>query len=300
MRRLAEELGLGDGALLGSQAEVVNYLKRQPVQSILDATDKLDLKFEPVYGDDLVPQRPVDAVKCGAVNAGIDLMYGVMRDEGQGFTGSVCPELKQDDLEIRNHAEACEFIRKLFAAKEQPFAEEAIEFYSKHWPLPENASTLDYRLFINQAYGDWNMVMPVILFAENYAKTHFPGARKRKFFSYVLNAPAGVHIMGALAANWRIAAHADELYYLFTITRQESEQDRRLSEKIIGAWARFAKYGDPGSIDDIRWEPALGTGKDDPVPADHHTNYMLLDYQSKMVFDAYRERISFWSDKTFI
>ena len=49
--------------------------------------------FYPIYGDELMPVRHVQALKSGKFNRNIDLIYGVVRDEGSIFTESSFPEI---------------------------------------------------------------------------------------------------------------------------------------------------------------------------------------------------------------
>ena len=65
----------------GRLRTITSELRRCSIEEILDASEKLELKFGPCYGDDLLPYRPTDALKEGKFNANIDLMYGVVMDE---------------------------------------------------------------------------------------------------------------------------------------------------------------------------------------------------------------------------
>lgn len=286
MRDLARELGCTSQNVM----EIIEYLKKQSIEDILNITDKFELKFEPVYGDEVIPVLPINALLSGSFNGDVDLMYGVSKDEGLGFVGSIIPELKTDDVVV-NDENVKDFIKRLFEYKNETFGDEAADFYISRYKLPSNPTLLDYKLLINNVYGEYNIGCRTILFAEYFA-LNSRSSSKRKYYSFMTIAPAEVHIMGALADNWPVACHADELYYLFTITRQRTEEDKRLSHQIIGAWANFAKYADPGPIQDVHWAPALTS----PITLGS-TNYMELNYQCRMMYDQYKEKIPFWANK---
>ncbi|KAI2800619.1 hypothetical protein BLOT_012007 [Blomia tropicalis] len=286
MKDLAKELGCTSQNV----TEIIEYLKKQSIEDILNITDKFELKFEPVYGDEVIPVLPINALLSGSFNGDVDLMYGVSKDEGLGFVGSIIPELKTDDVVV-NDENVKDFIKRLFEYKNETFGDEAADFYISRYKLPSNPTLLDYKLLINNVYGEYNIGCRTILFAEYFA-LNSRSSSKRKYYSFMTIAPAEVHIMGALADNWPVACHADELYYLFTITRQRTEEDKRLSHQIIGAWANFAKYADPGPIQDVHWAPALTS----PITLGS-TNYMELNYQCRMMYDQYKEKIPFWANK---
>lgn len=58
-------------------AQLVSCLKEKTVQELVDGYQKNQAQFQiltPVYGEDLLPIRPVEALKSGKFNQDLDLM----------------------------------------------------------------------------------------------------------------------------------------------------------------------------------------------------------------------------------
>lgn len=151
-----------------------------------------------------------------------------------------------------------------------------------------------------RAYGDYMMISKVLLFGEtiaNKSKEEF----NRKCFAWVLTRPAAVHIASICnGRDWLGVGHADELYFLFTILRQNNENDRQLSVELCKAWSSFARSASPGPVCGTKWEEAL-EGNRNPKSCKNSTRFMALDYQCKMVGKEHFEPITaFWRDKLFI
>ena len=68
-----------------NMSSVIECLRNKTVEQILSVTKGQFLKnqmFLPIYGDELMPYKPSDALKEGKLNFGVDLLYGVNENEG--------------------------------------------------------------------------------------------------------------------------------------------------------------------------------------------------------------------------
>lgn len=111
------------------------------VEQILNASKELGNPFKPVYGDQLLPIRPIDAVKNGAFNAHIDLMYGITKDESSSTVLSKFPELNNESLSWTRE-QTKYFIQNLIGSE---FGQKAADFYVNLVDLPEQPSLNESR-----------------------------------------------------------------------------------------------------------------------------------------------------------
>lgn len=93
-----------------------------------------------------------------------------------------------------------------------------------------------------------------------------------------------------------LVGHADELYFLFTITRQTTDEDRQFSIELCKAWAQFAKTGHPGPLCGVQWTPAI----ENKTTAGKRTTYLDLNLIPKMVSGHFDDLCSFWEEKIFL
>lgn len=156
-RKFAQEVGMKDVENREIE-EVINFLKKAPLEEMLKATKRLDDPFRPVYGDELVPVRPIEALLGGQFNANVDIMYGVCRDEGGNFkmlkinnlkqnifVGAFavhkCPELDDKHAQLTVQ-ETKDIFVKLIG---EHWAEEAYNFYAKRASLKAEPSFSELR-----------------------------------------------------------------------------------------------------------------------------------------------------------
>src|SRR5699024_5104846 len=56
--------------------------------------------YGPVYGDEVLPLAPVEALRNGTFNRGIDIIYGTAENEGSFFMGEIFPKLLQENANL--------------------------------------------------------------------------------------------------------------------------------------------------------------------------------------------------------
>lgn len=85
--------------------------------------------FIPVYGDEVLPNRPSTALERGSFNQ-VDLLYGVTRDEGTSFITQLIPEIRSNQKLTRESAKSgMKQLLKLYHWEKD--AREVAEFYMK-------------------------------------------------------------------------------------------------------------------------------------------------------------------------
>lgn len=82
--------------------ELIDCLKTKSIEAIVNSTDKLNEQLEqcsPVYGDELIPSTPREALESGTFH-GVDLLFGNTKEEGTFFVGQRVPALLDISLHL--------------------------------------------------------------------------------------------------------------------------------------------------------------------------------------------------------
>lgn len=174
--------------------ETIDCLKSKTVPQLLNATKEAGDPCNAMYGDELLPLRPVDALNSGQFYSAIDLMFGTVKDEGPSFSTDILPELKNANLTFTIDS-AKKAIIKLMNAKNVENATEVANFYTANLVNPSQS---ELRNVIGTSYGDLILTCPVILFGEQFARI----APENRYYAWRLMKRAGVHVMGQCSHDW--------------------------------------------------------------------------------------------------
>lgn len=112
--------------------QLINCLKSKDIAHIMDSTAQLFFQnkvVSPIYGDKLIPERPLDAFKRGNFRK-VDLMFGNTKDEGTLFLSLWAPGLNNQTLSL-NKESAGNYIRKLVPL-EQEQSDAVVKYYTKN------------------------------------------------------------------------------------------------------------------------------------------------------------------------
>ena len=93
----------------------------------------------PVYGDEVLPEAPLEALKLGQFNRDIDVLFGTASDEGSSFVAGMFPKLLQEtgDLTVEStKRDIVHMIKEGWKPYNQAFAEQVAEYYTKHLTNP--------------------------------------------------------------------------------------------------------------------------------------------------------------------
>lgn len=116
--------------------KMMKCLRAVSGDAIIEATKDSRLNgetFLPVWGGEIMPTRPVEALKTGKYNKGLDFMFGTVANEGSLFVDALFP----DDLSpsIKNpqitSQHAAGLIMLMFMSFKEPYATEVADFYLK-------------------------------------------------------------------------------------------------------------------------------------------------------------------------
>ena len=116
-----------------------------------------------------------------------------------------------------------------------PLQHKAIEFEYTNWLNPHD--TVNNRVQTDQLTGDWQFTCPVVEFAHRYAETG------NNVYMYYFTQKSTVSAW----PKWSGALNGDEIHFVFgqplNKTYGYSEEEIRLSKKMMTFWVNFAKTG---------------------------------------------------------
>ena len=150
------------------------------------------------------------------------------------------------------------------------------------------------RIAIADVFGDYHLVCPTILFAEEVAKSV---STNQLSYAYRLMQPLTTidlfHCHG-----WMGVCHGEDVIYLFGLPLRLrgffTEEETQLSHDMVLAWAEFAKTGKISKIGGVEWNRSYTT--EDP-----YVRLMELKVGNyKMVPDFFKDKCdTFWKPKIF-
>lgn len=262
-RRVLDELGLG--------ASRIDELRSIPASALVEAQQKISadfgitggLPFQPVWGDSVLPRRPIDAITDGGA-AGIDLIVGSNRDELRVFF-AMTPAMRADD--------DATVTRRVRAAAGGD-AERIVGAYRNLFP--EASST---ELF--EAIGtDAVFRIPALRLADAQ-RAHAP---VHVYEFHQASTGLGGHLGATHAVDVPFAFDNLDAPGASFFTGEPDAAMRRVATAMADAWCAFARDGDPDATTLPRW-PAW-------VPPTNAT--MVLEGTPSVASDPAADRRAIW------
>lgn len=276
--------------------KVVQCLRTKSVKEVLTATaDSLvnAENFIPVYGDELLPVSPVEALKTGKFHHDIDLMYGTTKNEGSMFVVQLLnlpqldPTKDGKDLTVDLTKKIISFMMSLF---HDPNPDEVADYYTKNL----NESDKDeLRRAVSYVFGDYHLVCPTMFYGEHFMKL----APQNNYYSYRLMKATKTPVM--FCHGWMGVCHGEDVVFFFGLPLRLkgtafTDDEAELALDFIHTWSNFAKTGHPGKLRNIEWKSAR---KDDN---DEATRFIEIGENPKMVSDYYKTTCdAFWKPRMF-
>ncbi|MDU0292214.1 carboxylesterase/lipase family protein [Saccharothrix longispora] len=190
----------------------------------------------PAYGNAVLPEDPAVAVPAGRFQH-VPFLTGVTRDEGTLFAPPMFPGLTEEGY------------RRALSVHFGPKADAVAERYpvtAHGTPLQAIAALMsDLDWAWAQHAADRTFAAEVPVYAYEFLDRTAPA---------IVEFPAGVE---------PLASHAAELKFLFDFPyddRPLTAAQRRLGDRMIDYWARFATTGDPNRPGLPRWHPVDPAG----------------------------------------
>ena len=121
-----------------SNQNMMMCLQAKPMMDIVNYTgleyNSTERFFTPIYGDELAPMAPIEALKLGRFNQGIDLLYGVTDEEGSMFALNMFPHYANaTNLTIDSVKKDIVRMSEIYY---QTFGSEVADYYTKDLKNP--------------------------------------------------------------------------------------------------------------------------------------------------------------------
>ncbi|CAG2116888.1 unnamed protein product, partial [Medioppia subpectinata] len=219
----------------------------------------------PIYDTDFLPINAQHAFKTHNYSADIDIMAGVMRNEGSVLAHTFYPI--SDAIKTRK-----DFSDVIKTLPLPGMAEDKItEFYLKD--VAVNATNATKRAFWN-FFGDVVITCPTYLFAKDFA-VNSPD-RDVYFFEWTYPSKFVGPVMGCTPEMG--VCHAAEIEHVFGLPVLMKSPDADFSNSVVNMWTNFAKTGKPMAGTPYKWPRLIEAGAENPVPKFKEINPATPDH----------------------
>jgi carboxylesterase type B len=113
--------------------DILTCLRKISVNDILNisqhSTTSLE-PFDPIYGDELMPMKPSEALKGGHFNQNVELLFGLVKDEGSIFVEEILDVISPTAHENITVPLAKTYISLMFIVLKESNASKVADFYT--------------------------------------------------------------------------------------------------------------------------------------------------------------------------
>jgi len=194
-----------------SYEEMVKCLRSKTPAEILTISKSARANgetFEPVYGEDLLPISPKEALAKGKFNQNIDFMFGTVSEEGALFVESIFPALSPEEKEPTiTVSKAKAYIKLMFLMFKENYGDLVADFYVDG--LKDNEKD-KLRQAVGYSFGDYHLTCPTVLFGSAYAQW----SKANKAYAYRLTHPPTIPVF-PLCHGWMGVCHGDDVLFVF-------------------------------------------------------------------------------------
>ncbi|CAG2117816.1 unnamed protein product, partial [Medioppia subpectinata] len=186
-------------------------------------TKYMALKTNPIVGSQFLPLNAQNSFQTHNYSTGIDILAGVVRDEGSLLARMAYPKCKS----LSSAADFTDLVKSVTIPRLD--AQKITDFYTRgvNTSAPHELESAFW-----QFYGDVHIVCPTYLFAKQFAKW---SPKKRVYFydwTYVS------HILAPMigCTEEMGVCHASELEYVFGAPIVMNTTDRQFSDNVVTMW----------------------------------------------------------------
>ncbi|CAF1262878.1 unnamed protein product [Adineta ricciae] len=244
----------------------------------------------PVIDGTFLPDNPITMLKTGNFKK-CPLLLGANRDEGSYFLvyaqgNDKTPGNALPDVTYATFLKHLELYYNYIPS--YPFKTPRVILQSlvqKYTDWSDWSDNIRNAVILSHAVGDAYFTCPTIAVANAYANQNL------RVYFYHFIARSSVSDWHA----WTGVMHADEIMFVFgepfniTDSKLYREEEIELSERIMGYWTNFAKYGNPNGL------VSSVTGNDWPLYTYPEREHIILDVVNKSTGVAHRaDYCAFW------
>jgi para-nitrobenzyl esterase len=256
-RAIAEERArkFADAAGCSATGDLAQCLRALPAAKIvaLAGTPQANGPFitGPLVDGAVIPRQTIDAVTSGAFNK-MPVMLGTTRDEGNFFNGIV-QYFKPDRAPI-NEADYRDYL-KTYGGNAGPgggppaYAKGTVDAVLAHYPPQTQGAQMAW----DRAHSD--MLACRGQYLSGALSAH------GSVYSYLFDDPTAPSYFPPMQGYKSLAYHTSDIGYIFTgyhggpegLPTTLTSLQQKLSDRLIAAWASFARGGNPNSKGDAPW-----------------------------------------------
>ena len=199
------------------------------------------LKFLPIVDEVFYPVESFEAFKTGQFNPGINILAGVVANEGSVSVQKWFDEIDSDPTKLNKNVK--EYLNKelnVNKLKSEEIRRKVIDFY-----IDDEIDVNKIKYKTGQLYGDlviscptYYMQRDIMLWSED-----------NKVFMYKLTYKSKLNSSNSIAEtkDWIGVSHSDDIEFVFGTSllypERYSQQDYQFALLIMNLWSNFAKTG---------------------------------------------------------
>ncbi|XP_075547375.1 acetylcholinesterase-like [Dermacentor variabilis] len=245
---LSRALGCDGGEAKNSAEDVVKCLKSKPFMDILNATESFNAggldSFFPVFGEEMLPEKPAAALKRGIVNAD-ELLAGICESEGDLFLYFLFNKLRDmNSIEDVMSGEMIFLIKALITSTMEVDPDPIIKYYFNGVNVTQGREPV----YIGSSLiGDMQFGCPTLGFAKRFLRTD------RSVYMYQWSQQASFVDW----PEWTRPTHGDDIFFSLgsglKLAKNATRDDIKATENFIHILSTFSHTGVPKVLDNTSW-----------------------------------------------
>jgi para-nitrobenzyl esterase len=292
-KSIAEEKGkkfaAAAGCTTGDIAKCLRALPAAKIEALAgSASETSPLITNPMVDGTVIPQQEIDLIRAGKFNK-VPIMMGTTHDEGN-FNNGILQYFKKDRAAL-NEADYRGYLQRTYGGNAGPggsppaYAKDTIDRILAHYPVKAGA-----QMAWDAAHSDALACRGQ--YTAEALSAHVP------VYMYLFNDRTAQTYFPKMPGFQPLAYHTADIAYVFTgyhggpngVPFKLTPAQSQLSDRMVTAWANFARTGNPNASDDKPW-PKWKEGGDTPA-------YLLQDKSWKTQTNAQfaaAHNCAFWS-----
>ena len=199
------------------------------------------LKFLPIVGEAFYPVESFEAFKTGRFNSGINILAGVVANEGSVSVRKWFDEIYSDIANF--HKNVKEYLNREFNVrklKSEEIRKRVIDFY-----IDDEIDVNRIKYKTGQLYGDFVISCPTYYMQKDMML--WSGDSKIFMYKLTYRSKSNSPNSRAESEEWIGVSHSDDIEFVFgtplLYPERYSQQDYQFALLIMNLWSNFAKTG---------------------------------------------------------